>query len=135
MNTIQINDKLYIELKEYCDLNNLNISELCNDLLKKGINELKYGDIPFGIIIKPTPLPIKQELIPVQPMSFPKGEPLGPEVSKSDDEKVESRQESGQIVQIEENKEEFRQESRQVVPNEEKKDEAKTKHKRTRVLS
>lgn len=133
--SITINDELYKELKEYCDLNNLKMSNLCGDLLKKGLNELKYGDIPFGIITKPTALPIKQELIPVQPMSFPKGEPLLTEMYKSDDEKIESRQESRQIVQIEENKEEFRQESRQVVPNEEKKDEAKTKHKRTRVLS
>lgn len=131
MNTIQINDKLYTELKEYCDLNNLNISELCNDLLKKGINELKYGDIPFGIIIKPTVIPIEQELVPVQPMSEPSMASLNEQLSKSDDEKVESIQESRQIVQIEENKEEYRQ----VVPNKEKKEETKTKHKRTRVLS
>lgn len=131
MNTIQINDKLYTELKEYCDLNNLNISELCNDLLKKGLNELKYGDIPFGIVVKPTVIPIEQELVPVQPMSEPSMTSLIEQLSKSDEEKVESIQESGQSVQIDEKK----KESRQVVPNKEKKEEIKTKHKRTRVLN
>lgn len=129
--SITINDELYKELKEYCDLNNLKMSNLCGDLLKKGLNELKYGDIPFGIIINPTVIPIEQELVPVQPMSEPSMASLNEQLSKSDDEKIEYRQESRQIVKIEENKEE----SIRVVPNKEKKEETKTKHKRTRVLS
>lgn len=116
--SITITDSLYNELKEYCDLNNIKMSNLCGDLLKKGLNELKYGDIPFGIVIKPTVIPIEQELVPVQPMSEPSMASLNEQLSKSDEEKVESIQESGQSVQINEKKEEI-----------------KTKHKRTRVLN
>lgn len=48
--SILINERLYNEIKDYCSLNNLKIQDLCSDLLKKGLNELKYGDIPFGVI-------------------------------------------------------------------------------------
>ena len=48
--SVLINDKLYDEIKAYCDLNNIKPSTLCNDLLKKSLMELKYGDIPFGVI-------------------------------------------------------------------------------------
>lgn len=49
-NNITINEKLYNEINEYCDLNGLIVSDLCNELLKKGLIELEYGDIPFGVI-------------------------------------------------------------------------------------
>lgn len=48
--SVLINNDLYQEIKEYCDLNGIKPSILCNDLLKKALTELKYGDIPFGII-------------------------------------------------------------------------------------
>lgn len=118
---ITIDDKLYNELKEYCDLNKLKVSNLCCDLLKKSLNELKYGDIPFGIVVKPVVTQINQELVPVQPMSF-QGEPLGKETYESKNENMESEQE-------------MRQESRQDVAIPEKKEEIKTKPKRTRVLN
>jgi len=96
---ISINDDLYNEIKQYCDLNGRKPSALCNDLIKKALNELKYGDIPFGVIenehinvqkneqineelpsknlvidIHKIPaMPTANEIIPVQPMSEPKG--------------------------------------------------------------
>lgn len=100
--SILINNDLYNEIKQYCDLNGLKPSVLCNDLLKKALNELKYGDIPFGVIgnehtneqkneqineqinetlpnenlvidIHKIPTtPTANEIIPVQPMSEPK---------------------------------------------------------------
>ena len=91
--TITINENLYNEIKQYCDLNGLKPSVLCNDLLKKGITELKYGDIPFGVIkneraketlpktdlVDEYEIPnklIADEIIPVIPMSEPDGTSL-----------------------------------------------------------
>lgn len=116
--SITITDSLYNELKEYCDLNNIKVSNLCGDLLKKGINELKYGEIPFGIVVKPVFTPIEQELVPVQPMSEPSGASLDVKLFKSEEKSEKSIQESVQNVQIEEKKEEI-----------------KTKTKRTRILN
>ncbi len=48
--SVLINNDLYEEIKEYCGLNGIKPSILCNNLLKKALTELKYGDIPFGII-------------------------------------------------------------------------------------
>lgn len=61
--TITINENLYNEIKQYCDLNGLKPSVLCNDLLKKGITELKYGDIPFGVINKVKEGPLVSDYI------------------------------------------------------------------------
>ena len=60
---ISITDDLYKDIKEYCDLNELKISSLCCDLLKKAINELKYGDIPFGVINKVKEDPLVSDYI------------------------------------------------------------------------
>lgn len=99
--SILINNDLYSEIKQYCDLNGIKPSVLCNDLLKKALNELKYGDIPFGVIGNeqinehineqinetlpkeelvdinemPTKL-VSDEIIPVIPMSEPDGTSL-----------------------------------------------------------
>jgi predicted CopG family antitoxin len=96
--SITINEDLYNEIKEYCDLNGLKPSNLCNELLKKSLTELKYGDIPFGVIksehisehkneqinerineklpnenlvdiSKIPPMPIAHEILPIEPMS------------------------------------------------------------------
>ena len=97
-NNITINEMLYNEINEYCDLNGLIVSDLCNELLKKGLIELEYGDIPFGVIndeyiserkneqinelineelpnenlvdvSKIPPRPIDNEILPIAPMS------------------------------------------------------------------
>lgn len=96
--SVLINNDLYEEIKEYCDLNGIKPSILCNDLLKKALTELKYGDIPFGVIknehisehkneqinerineelpnenlvdvSKIPPRPIAYEILPIDPMS------------------------------------------------------------------
>lgn len=99
--SISIDDKLYEEIAEYCKLNSLKISTFCNDLLRNGLNNEKYGDIPFGVIKKPSFTKTEQELAPVQPMNFPTAEPLANEMSELDNEKNESIQEYEQPVQIE----------------------------------
>ena len=46
MPTINIEDKLYQDIKEYCKLNKLTISVFVNDLLKKNFLVEKYNDAP-----------------------------------------------------------------------------------------
>ena len=43
---VEINDRLYKDIKGYCDLNNLNIVEFINKVLKSGYMLEKYGDRP-----------------------------------------------------------------------------------------
>lgn len=47
MNTVQIEDELYNDIKEYCKLNKLKISSFINEILKKSFLVEKYGDTPF----------------------------------------------------------------------------------------
>lgn len=47
MKTVQIEDKLYSNIKEYCKLNNLPIGSFINSILKKSFLIEKYGDTPF----------------------------------------------------------------------------------------
>ena len=46
MSNVNIDDKLYQEIREYCRLNKLTISVFVNDLLKKGFLVEKYDDAP-----------------------------------------------------------------------------------------
>ena len=48
--TITIKEKLYKDLKAYCNLNNIDIEYFCNDAISKELVNQKYGDIPFGVI-------------------------------------------------------------------------------------
>ena len=46
-----INNKLYQEIKEYCELNNIeDINKEINRLLRIGFNIEKYGTSPFSFI-------------------------------------------------------------------------------------
>ena len=46
-----INDKLYQEIKEYCELNNIeDIDKEINRLLRIGFNIEKYGVSPFSFV-------------------------------------------------------------------------------------
>lgn len=82
--SISINENLYNDIRQYCELNGLKINVFCCDLLKKGLNTIKYGDIPFGVVeqlkgnsipvqynepIEPHLEPVATELIPVTPIS------------------------------------------------------------------
>lgn len=46
MPNVNIEDKLYQDIKEYCKLNKLTISVFINDLLKKNFMVEKYNDAP-----------------------------------------------------------------------------------------
>ena len=46
MPNVNMEDKLYLDIKEYCRLNKLTISVFVNDLLRKGFMVEKYDDAP-----------------------------------------------------------------------------------------
>ena len=50
--SITIKEKLYKSLKDYCNLNGIDIETFCNDAINKELMLKKYGDIPFGVIGK-----------------------------------------------------------------------------------
>lgn len=43
---MEIDKKLYEDIKAYCKLNNLKISDFVNAILRKAFNIEKYGDVP-----------------------------------------------------------------------------------------
>lgn len=55
---IQVQNDLYDEIKEFCDVNELKINVFINELLQKGLMIEKYGDTPFASYVpnvsKPT---------------------------------------------------------------------------------
>lgn len=64
--TVQIDSKLYNEIKEYCKLNELKIGSFINEILKKSFLVEKYGETPFSNFeekilenIEPIPEPIQ----------------------------------------------------------------------------
>ena len=72
--TITIKEKLYKSLKDYCNLNGIDIETFCNDAINKELMEQKYGDIPFGVIGKAekNELPsieIEEKEIPIAPIA------------------------------------------------------------------
>jgi hypothetical protein len=44
---MQIDKKLYIEINEYCKLNNIKTRDFIHNILKEGFLKEKYGDRPF----------------------------------------------------------------------------------------
>lgn len=44
---MQLDDKLYKEIKEYCELNKLKTRDFIHDILKKAFLKEKYGETPF----------------------------------------------------------------------------------------
>jgi hypothetical protein len=50
---ITINDEnLYIDIVEYCKLNNEKVNNFCQRVLKEQLAIEKYGDIPFGKLVE-----------------------------------------------------------------------------------
>lgn len=44
---MQVDEKLYAEIKQYCELNGLKIKSFISDLLRNAFNREKFGDRPF----------------------------------------------------------------------------------------
>ena len=77
---VTIKDKLYKEIFSYCELNNLDVNEFINDLLKKNFMIEKYGEKP-GIRKQQNSEPINE------PISEPINEPIKKDVDKKTKEK------------------------------------------------
>lgn len=59
---MQVDEKLYAEIKQYCELNNLKIKPFITDLLRKAFNREKFGDGPFQMRREPSPPIIETEI-------------------------------------------------------------------------
>ena len=106
MPTVNIEDKLYEDIREYCKLNKLTISVFVNDLLKKNFMVEKYNDAPpffkkkepeiepiqAGIVKKMmeehTPQEFEQEYL-AKPEPVKKKEYVKPEVISMEEKKEE----------------------------------------------
>lgn len=49
---MEIDKKLYGDIKEYCKLNNLKVNTFINNLLRRAFNIEKYGEAPFSPLIE-----------------------------------------------------------------------------------
>ena len=119
MPTVNIEDKLYEEIREYCRLNKLTISVFVNDLLKKNFMVEKYDDAPpffkkkepdiesipvdvKKIAEEKTPEEFKQEYL-AEPEPIKKKEYVKPEVisveTKKDEKALTEREKARKRVQ------------------------------------
>ena len=119
MPTVNIEDKLYEEIREYCRLNKLTISVFVNDLLKKNFMVEKYDDAPpffkkkepdvesipvdvKKIVEEKTPEEFKQEYL-AEPEPVKKKEYVKPEVisveTKKDEKALTEREKARKRVQ------------------------------------
>ncbi len=48
MRSVSIDDKLYGDIKDYCDINNLRMREYVETLIRKSFMVDKYGATPFA---------------------------------------------------------------------------------------
>ena len=76
---VSISRKLYTDIKEYCTLNGLKLSEYVDGLLKDAFLRDKYGDRPF-VANKPHEIEEKEEISPEIP---PVGEKNDEEVKQN----------------------------------------------------
>jgi len=51
---VEISDKTYEDLKEFCNLNDLKIGQLADKLIREGLMIEMYGDVPFTNYKRPT---------------------------------------------------------------------------------
>lgn len=63
--SISISDKLYGELKEYCELNNLKLNIFVEGLVQSAFNVERYGSAPFALEKELAPPPKKETTQPV----------------------------------------------------------------------
>ena len=101
MPNVNIDDKLYQEIKEYCKLNKLTISTFINDLLKKSFIIEKYDDAP------PFFKKIKEEFTPEQfqqeyqqePEPIKRKEYVKPEVVSVKEKELTPKEKAKQRIQ------------------------------------
>ena len=108
--------ELYSQIREFCDFNDLKVSEYVNSLLKDAFMRDKYGDRPFAVNTSPENDETDQETL----SNLSKNEKSDKNLKHSEEIPVledESRQESRQNVQIVEEETESRQAEAQKETN------------------
>lgn len=45
--SVKIEDRLYVKLKAYCDLNKESVFKICNEAIEEYLNKIQFGDAPF----------------------------------------------------------------------------------------
>ena len=84
---VEISDKTYEDLKEFCNLNNLKIGQFADKLIRDGLMIEMYGDVPFTNYRRPpdiesVPVPdyslaVPKEEVEAVAMDPPSGLPVG----------------------------------------------------------
>lgn len=69
---VEISDKTYEKLKEYCSINDLKIGQYADKLIYDGLMIDMYGDVPFTNYKRVQSTPVTEIVVP-QPMSKPDG--------------------------------------------------------------
>lgn len=89
---VEIEKKLYQEIKDYCKLNDLVIKDFINKILKKAFTVEKYGDKPFTVqsnIVEEIPVVITPEVINnVIDTCFPKTEITPISINKTEQKPI-----------------------------------------------
>lgn len=119
MPNVNIEDKLYQDIKEYCKLNKLTISVFVNDLLKKTFMIEKYDDAPpffkkkepeietvrtdlKKVLKEKTPEEFKQEYLaepePIKKKDYVKPEVISMEIKK-DEQALTEKEKARQRIQ------------------------------------
>lgn len=79
---IEISDKTFERLKEYCSLNDLKIGQYADKLIYDGLMIEMYGDVPFTTYRKPP-----KEMVEISvPDKLEEQEPIPEEIQKVIDE-------------------------------------------------
>lgn len=108
---IEISDKTYEDLKEFCRLNDLKIGQFADKLIRDGLMIEMYGDVPFTNYRKPVSeakeIPVT-EVFKVMEEKAPQ-EDIPPEIAQvvqdnwfemlGEDEKIDQDQEKVQYIE------------------------------------
>lgn len=91
--SVSIGRKLYDSIREYCDLNGLQVKEYVNTLLSKAFMEDKYGTAPpvvskkkreVPVVEEPTPVKVEKKVVEIVVEEEPKKEE---KIEKTEEEK------------------------------------------------
>ena len=77
---VEIDTKLYNDIKLYCKTNNLIIKEFINKLLKKAFTIEKYGETPFASFVNEIPHNLSQTVTLGKTIELPLEEKSIPQV-------------------------------------------------------
>ena len=129
--SVSISDRLYSELKEYCQLNDLKLNIFVEDLIRSAFNVERYGETPFSLNKDETPSPKKEILPPAE--DYRKVLETAKKLDKIIDGIKEGEEEMAAIVESTTNIEDVREAVDNLVFENKTVEEPKKKRKITRL--